>query len=260
MSCTINFEDLNTLKFKVNGSTNFNEVTQLMDNRFTGLPFFHKSIDLKVKNFNKIVQNQTGTIIIPKEVEAVIAPHLQNDLRHLIAYIQREPGTKSFGLIHLSVKFPFRLLNKEFNNLGRGLPRIFKNLFIYMGSRVKVPVVLAVASRKTNNHYESLAVGLSGISRYCSALYVHPLKEGGYIVKGGLEVEVFSQHISHNLGRLIHKTKDYLLPYDFFNMYLKKNLTPEREKIVEKLCKYVFGGCQLAEKLSNTINVQKLKE
>ena len=260
MSCQINFEDLNTLKFKVNGLTDFDKVTHLMDNRFTGLPFFHKSVDLKVNRFNKIIQNQTDIISVPEDVVEITSPHLLDDLRYLIYFIQREPGIKSFGLIHLSVRLPPLLLNKEFKDNGGGLPRPFKKLFSYIGSKVKVPIVLAVASRKTDNFYESLAVGLSGMSRYCSALYVNPSKEKGFIVKGGLEVEVFSQHMDHNIGRLIDNTKNYLLPLDFFNGYLKRNLIPEKEKIVEKLCKYVFHGCQLPERSSNAISVEKLNE
>jgi len=242
------FTELKQIEFKVTGATNFNEMTSWMDDRFTGLPLFHKSVELRVKRVEKLIENQANELRLPDEVYRATAPHLYGDLKHLIEFIQREPGLKSFGLLHLSVKLSPKLLRQELKRRKKDSSRSLDKLIQMVGARVSVPVILAVASRKTDDHYESLAVGINGVSNYCSALYVKPLEDGkSYAVKAGLETDVSAKHINTVVGKILNAFNGRLLPSDFFNNYLKNNLEPERERIVKTLCEYVFHGCRIPD-------------
>jgi hypothetical protein len=255
-----NFKELEYLVFKVTGAATFNEVTTWMDDRFVGLPLFHKSVELGVKRNEKLIQNQDNELRIPDEVFRTTAPHLYGDLKHLIEFIQREPGVKSFGLLHLSVKLSPQLLSQELKKRKKDSSRSLDKLIQIVGERVRVPVILAVASRKTDDYYESLAVGINGVSNYCSVLSVTPQKEEAcYLVKAGIEISVLPEHINSFAGKLLDASKDRFLPSDFFNNYLKNHLESEREKIVKTLCEYVFHGCRLPDEESKEqIIVEKL--
>ena len=242
------FTELKQIEFKVTGATNFNEMTSWMDERFVGLPLFHKSVELRVKRVEKLIENQANELRLPDEVYRATAPHLYGDLKHLIEFIQREPGLKSFGLLHLSVKLSPKLLSQELKRRKKESSRSLDKLIQMFGARVSVPVILAVASRKTDDYYESLAVGINGVSNYCSALYVkHQEDRKSYIVKAGLETGVSAEHINTFVGKILNAFNGRLLPSDFFNNYLKNNLEPERERIVKTLCEYVFHGCRIPD-------------
>ena len=242
MQGKIDFKELEHLVFKVTGDTNFNEVTTWMDERFLGLPLFHRSVDIGVKRVEKLIQNQANELRLPDEVYRATAPHLYGDLKHLIEFIQREPGIKSFGLLHLSVKLSPQLLSQELKKRKKDSSRSLDKLIQIIGKRVRVPVILAVASRKTDDYYESLAVGINGVSNYCSALSVTPQKEEAcYLVKAGIETKVMPEHINSFAGKLLNASKDRLLPSDFFNNYLKNHLEPERERIVKNSVRICFS-------------------
>lgn len=261
MQGQIDFNELEQLEFKVTGATNFNKVTTWMDDRFEGLPLFHQSVELGVRRVEKLIENQANELRIPDEVYRATAPHLIGDLKHLIDYVQREPGVKSFGLLHLSVKLAPQLLNQELSSRKKDSAMSFDKVLQLVGSRVRVPVLLAVASRKTDDYYESLAVGLNGVSNYSSALYLKPSADkSSYIVKAGLETRVSAKHINNFAGKILNASKNRLLAPDFFNNYLKNHLEPERERIVKTLCEYVFHGCRLPIEGVEQIKVEKLEE
>ena len=261
MQGKIDFNELDKLVFKVSGASSFNQVATWMDKRFVGLPLFHKSVELGVKRVEKLIENQANELRLPDEVYRATAPHLYSDLKHLIEFIQREPGLKSFGLLHLSVKLSPQLLTQELKRRKKDTSRSLDKLIQMVGTRVRVPVILAVASRKTDDYYESLAVGINGVSNYCSALSVTPQKdETCYLVKAGIETNVLPEHINSFAGKLLNASKDRLLPSDFFNNYLKNNLEPERERIIKTLCEYVFHGCRIPDEESEQIRVEKFEQ
>lgn len=235
----IDFSNLSNQSYKINSTADFDTVCNWMDNRFIGLPLFHQSITIKVKQFDKIIENESDSIKIPKSVFKITNSHLQKDLKHLISYIQREEGYKSFSLLHLTIKLPRHLLNKEFKNHKRiNLNPIF-SACKYLGPFIEIPVVLAVASRKSYSYYKSLAVGISGVTRYHSVLNMSFFKDKSeYIIQGNLEAKTSVKHIISPFKKLILKSN--VLPENFFNLYIDNHLNPEREKIIEKLCKYVF--------------------
>lgn len=254
----IDFSELNDFVFGISSSENFNTITKWMDRRFMGLPLFHKSVHLKVKRFEKVIESEPGELLLPKSVYKVTAPHLANDLNHLLNYIQREGGIKSFGLLHLSVKLMPHLLKHEilrYKTHGKSIP----SLLTWLGSQIEVPVILAVASRRTDNNYESLAVGLRGLDSYASALTLcTSANKNGYVVQAGLHTCASLDHIDHSMAKLLNVIDCQLLPKEFFNRYLKNYLIPERQDIVKALCEYVFHGCQLPEKFTYPIRVRRL--
>lgn len=167
-----------------------------MDERFVGLPLFHKSVQLGVKRVNKLIENEASELRLPDEVYRATAPHLYGDLQQLIEFIQREPGLKSFGLLRLSVKLSPKLLKQELKTRKNNSSRLLDKLIQMIGTKVSVPITLAVASRKTDDSYESLAVGINGVSSYSSALFVKQQEDrNSYIVKAGLELD----HVIHRL-------------------------------------------------------------
>ncbi len=252
-----NFGSLDQLAFELPATTDFGTLTEWMDHRFDGLPLFHRSIHLQVDLFEKVVQNEGGALEVPEHVFKRTSPHLKKDLDHLMAHIQRDEGIKSFGLLHLSVKLVSENCRETLEKQQyphKSIPRFLQ----WMGSKVKVPIVLAVASRKTQNHYESLAVGLRGLGHYRSSLTVGHSTDGrGYAVKAGLEAQVSCADIDHLAGKILAFSKGALLPPDFFDTYLQDHLMPEREHIVKTLCEYVFRGCRSPGEVSGPTDGQQ---
>ncbi len=235
----INFLNLGDSSYRISSSANFDTVCKWMDNRFWGLPFFHESVIIKVKKFDTFIEGEFGALKLPEQVYKITSKHLIEDLKSLINFIQRDKGVKSFGLLHLSIKLPQHLLNKEFKKLHQNKFNPFYSISRFFGSRVSVPMVLAIASRKTDSYYESLAVGVNGVSRYYSILNMESSQnKSEYIVRGNIESQVYLKHVSFPFKKLF--SKNNALPENFFNTYLNNYLKPEREKIVRRLCEYVF--------------------
>lgn len=253
------FSDLENFVYDIESLENFDTVTKWMEGRFKGLPIFHKSVHLKVKRLEKLIEEEAGQLRIPKAVLKMADPHLKHELNELISYMQHNDGVKSFGLLHLSVKLMPHLLQhelKKYRGHGRQLP----NYLLKIGSLIEVPIILAVASRKANDYYESLAVGLSGIGSYRSALSLfHCESENKYRVHAGLTATVSLEHINHILPEIMNATNCNLLPTGFLNRYLQNHLIPEREQIVKKLCKYVFQGCAPVNKFSPAVNLTPIE-
>ncbi|UJH68420.1 hypothetical protein [Allomuricauda sp. SCSIO 65647] len=242
MKRTVNFEELRHLKLETEATKSFDALIHCMENRFTGLPLFHKSIHLKVLKFEKIIENEVEIPSWQPSVFASAAPHLKKDLFELLNHARNKKGRKSLGLLFLRAKVFPHLLNQELQKRAKSISRTGQLLCRWIGPHIDAPVILAVLSIKTHNRYESLAVGLKGVSTYRSALYLRPLKGGThYEIEAGLDVEVLPKHLAHRMGPFLDATQSWLLPDDFFDGYLKNYLIPEKEDIVNKLCQYVFN-------------------
>ena len=252
------FSDLEHFVLEISSITNFDTITKWMEDRFIGLPLFHKSVHLKVKSYKRVIENETRALQLPTSVYRMTDSHLKKALNELMAHVQRKPGIKNFGLLHLSVKLVPELLQQEsgkYRDHGRHLP----NWLIQLGGFLEVPVILAVASRKTDNYYESLAVGIRGVGNYSSFLALHSSENNNtYKVHAGLQVGVSLAHINHLFPRLFCATNCNLLPTGFLNRYLQNHLIPEREEIVKKLCAYVFQGCTRENNRSEVLQITQI--
>lgn len=239
----LDFARLDDQRFEVTSGRDFESVAELMNARFSGLPSFHRSVRLDLLEDSKLISGEEGQLSIPKELDRLVEKHLRADLEHLISFINRGDGIKSLGILRLNIGLNDRFAREHLEReVGQKNPLI-RAATRFVSTHVRVPIVLAVASRRNGNHYESLAVGVRGVTRYSSALVVRPRKEkGSFDIVGGLEAEVRPENIDHPISRLLVAFGDSLLPTGFFNNYLNRYMVPERQRIVSKLCHYVFSG------------------
>lgn len=253
----LDFSTLDDVTYTVDSSASFETVAKWMENRFVGLPIFHKSIELRVKRYHKVILKEQGELKLPKFIYALTNHGNLDDLRQLLGYVQRESGLKSFGLLYLNVKLKQGLLKSEMNRyrmLGYKIP----NLVFKIGALVEVPITLAVASRKSNNYYESYAIGLNGVKNYQSALTLSLIERNRYVVNGGLHTSVYLNNIRHPLINILQNTGCRWLPREFLNRYLKNHLFPEKQMIVKELCNYVFNGCKPLATCHTAIPIQNM--
>jgi hypothetical protein len=250
------FTTLSEHNFKIDSNINFDDVVELMNNRFFGLPFFHQSIHLEVEKVEKLKQQSGLKIVVPERVYKSIDPHLQIDFEDMLSYIEQRPGDKTFNLIYLQIKLNSKMVKKEIQDYGTTF-KIFLSLLQKQLSSTKVPVVLASMSIKNGSSYESLAVGINGVNHYSSILKVRQICNHSYIIEGGLNAQVFLKDINHFYSKYLHYFNGIILPKDLFNNYLKNHLYAEKEDIMERLCKYVFNGCKTIEDSNNYIKIEK---
>ena len=219
-----------------------------MNDRFGGLPSFHQSVLLDVTGEHKCVSGERGKLQIPAQILALTEKHLKNDLQQLVDYINRGDGIKTLGILCFDIGLNREFAQQQLKEMGSRTPPLLRSVTRFFGSRVKVPIVLAVASRQTGDHYESLAVGIRGVTRYSSALVVKPHGcDGRYEVIGGLEAQVRREDIDHPISSLLVRFGETVLPRGFFNSYLQRYMVPERRRIVTRLCHYVFNGLKSVE-------------
>ena len=249
----LNFARLNDQRFEVRSDRDFQSVAQLMNDRFGGLPSFHSSVRLNLLEEQKLIADETGQLEIPALLAEQVEPHLRADLDHLVDTINRGEGVKSLGILRLEIGLNQEFARQQLDEMGDGTHPWIRKMARWVGSHVRVPILLAVASRKSEEQYESLAVGVRGVTRYSSALVVRPhqVAEGGspgvYEVTGGLEAQVQRENIDHPISALLVACGERVLPRGFFNRYLQRYMVPERRTIVTRLCHYVFSGLQELE-------------
>jgi len=241
----LDFSRLDDQRFEVRSGRDFDSVTELMNDRFGGLPSFHRSVRLDLTDDQKWITGETGDLTIPPQLDRMVEPHLRADLEQLISHINRGEGIKTLGILRLNIGLHHDFAREHLEQEGSGTHPLIRAAARLVGTRIRVPIVLAVASRKSGDHYESLAVGIRGVTRYCSALVVRPHRDSGrFEVTGGLEAEVKREDIDHPISRILVACGDRVLPRDFFNNYLQRYMVPERRTIVTRLCHYVFSGLQ----------------
>ena len=244
----LDFTRLNDQRFEVESDRDFESVVQLMNDRFGGLPSFHQSVLLDVTGEHKCVSGERGKLQIPAQILALTEQHLKDDLHQLVDYINRGDGVKTLGILCFDIGLNKEFAQQQLKEMGGRTHPLLRSVTRFFGSRVKVPIVLAVASRQTGDHYESLAVGIRGVTRYSSALVVKPHAcDGRYEVIGGLEAQVRREDIDHPISSLLIRFGDSVLPRGFFNSYLQRYMVPERRRIVTRLCHYVFNGLKSVE-------------
>ena len=244
----LDFTRLNDQRFEVESDRDFESVVQLMNDRFGGLPSFHQSVLLDVTGEHKCVSGERGKLQIPAQILALTEQHLKDDLHQLVDYINRGDGIKTLGILCFDIGLNREFAQQQLKEMGSRTPPLLRSVTRFFGSRVKVPIVLAVASRQTGDHYESLAVGIRGVTRYSSALVVKPhVCDGRYEVIGGLEAQVRREDIDHPISSLLVRFGETVLPRGFFNSYLQRYMVPERRRIVTRLCHYVFNGLKSVE-------------
>jgi len=244
----LDFTRLNDQRFEVESDRDFESVVQLMNDRFGGLPSFHQSVLLDVTDEQKCVSAEKGKLQIPPQILSLTEPHLKEDLQQLVDYINRGDGVKTLGILCFDIGLNREFAQQQLKEMGGRTHPLLRSVTRFFGSRVKVPIVLAVASRQTGDHYESLAVGIRGVTRYSSALVVKPHAcDGRYEVIGGLEAQVRREDIDHPISSLLIRFGDSVLPRGFFNSYLQRYMVPERRRIVTRLCHYVFNGLKSVE-------------
>lgn len=243
----LDFARLTDQRFEVKSERDFDAVANLMNRRFGGLPDFHRSVRLTVLEDRKLINAEAADLVVPAELDGLVEPHLRADLEHLIEFINRGEGVKTLGLLKLQVRLNPRYTSEHIAREECDKPALLRKLAGFVGNRVHIPIVLAVASRKNGSSYESLAVGLRGVTRYSSALFVTLM--GGsnvYQIEGGLEARVEPRHLDHALSHLLVGSRGRLLSRGFFNRYLERYMNPERGTIVSKLCRHVFSGLKSA--------------
>lgn len=244
----LDFTRLNDQRFEVESDRDFESVVQLMNDRFGGLPSFHQSVLLDVTGEHKCVSGERGKLQIPAQILALTEQHLKDDLHQLVDYINRGDGIKTLGILCFDIGLNREFAQQQLKDMGSRTSPLLRSVTRFFGSRVKVPIVLAVASRQTGDHYESLAVGIRGVTRYSSALVVKPHGcDGHYEVIGGLEAQVKREDIDHPISSLLVRFGETVLPRGFFNSYLQRYMVPERRRIVTRLCHYVFNGLKSVE-------------
>ena len=244
----LDFARLNDQRFEVRSDRDFESVVQLMNDRFGGLPSFHQSVLLEVTGEQKCISGEKGKLQIPAQILALTETHLKEDLQQLVDYINRGEGVKTLGILCFEIGLNREFAQQQLKDMGSQIPPLLRSVTRFFGSRVKVPIVLAVASRQTGDHYESLAVGIRGVTRYSSALVVKPHRaDGRYEVMGGLEAQVRREDIDHPISSLLVRFGEAVLPRGFFNSYLQRYMVPERRRIVTRLCHYVFNGLKSVE-------------
>ena len=214
----LDFTRLNDQRFEVESDRDFESVVQLMNDRFGGLPSFHQSVLLDVTGEHKCVSGERGKLQIPAQILALTEQHLKDDLHQLVDYINRGDGIKTLGILCFDIGLNREFAQQQLKDMGSRTPPLLRSVTRFFGSRVKVPIVLAVASRQTGDHYESLAVGIRGVTRYSSALVVKPHGcDGQYEVIGGLEAQVRREDIDHPISSLLVRFGETVLPRGFFN-------------------------------------------
>ncbi len=244
----LDFTRLNDQRFEVESDRDFESVVQLMNDRFGGLPSFHQSVLLDVTGEHKCVSGEKGKLQIPAQILALTEQHLKDDLHQLVDYINRGDGIKTLGILCFDIGLNREFAQQQLKDMGSRTSPLLRSVTRFFGSRVKVPIVLAVASRQTGDSYESLAVGIRGVTRYSSALVVKPHGcDGHYEVIGGLEAQVKREDIDHPISSLLIRFGETVLPRGFFNSYLQRYMVPERRRIVTRLCHYVFNGLKSVE-------------
>lgn len=244
----LDFTRLNDQRFEVESDRDFESVVQLMNDRFGGLPSFHQSVLLDVTGEHKCVSGEKGKLQIPAQILALTEQHLKDDLHQLVDYINRGDGIKTLGILCFDIGLNREFAQQQLKDMGSRTSPLLRSVTRFFGSRVKVPIVLAVASRQTGDSYESLAVGIRGVTRYSSALVVKPHGcDGHYEVIGGLEAQVKREDIDHPISSLLVRFGETVLPRGFFNSYLQRYMVPERRRIVTRLCHYVFNGLKSVE-------------
>ena len=244
----LDFTRLNDQRFEVESDRDFESVVQLMNDGFGDLPSFHQSVLLDVTGEHKCVSGERGKLQIPAQILALTEKHLKNDLQQLVDYINRGDGIKTLGILCFDIGLNREFAQQQLKEMGSRTPPLLRSVTRFFGSRVKVPIVLAVASRQTGDHYESLAVGIRGVTRYSSDLVVKPHGcDGRYEVIGGLEAQVRREDIDHPISSLLVRFGETVLPRGFFNSYLQRYMVPERRRIVTRLCHYVFNGLKSVE-------------
>ena len=197
-SLPLDFSRLDDQRFEVRSERDFDSVTELMNDRFGGLPSFHRSVRLDLTDDQKWITGETGDLTIPPQLDRMVEPHLRADLEQLISHINRGEGTKTLGILRLNIGLHHDFAREHLEQEGSGTHPLIRAAARLVGTRIRVPIVLAVASRKSGDHYESLAVGIRGVTRYCSALVVRPHRDSGrFEVTGGLEAEVKREDIDH---------------------------------------------------------------
>lgn len=242
-SLPLDFSRLDDQRFEVESDRDFDSVTELMNARFGGLPSFHRSVRLDLTDDQKMITGETGDLTLPSQLDRIVEPHLRADLEHLISHINRGEGVKTLGILRLYIGLNQEFAQEQLEEASRATHPLIRTIARKVGAHVRVPIVLAVASRKTDDHYESLAVGIRGVTRYPSALVVRPhLESNRFEVTGGLEAEVKRENIDHPISKLLVAFGDRVLPRGFFNDYLQRYMVPERRTIVTRLCHYVFSG------------------
>ena len=105
----LEFSRLDDQRFEVKSHRDFDSVTQLMNDRFGGLPSFHQSVHLDVTSDQKLIRCETGSLSIPSELLDLVEPHLKSDLQHLVDHITRGEGVKSLGILCIDIG-----LNQDF--------------------------------------------------------------------------------------------------------------------------------------------------
>ena len=261
MKPRIDFPKLATINLRYTSSEDTKTVWHWMENRFYGLPLFHKSVDLRVKYYQKIIEHEKGRLTIPHEIHKKVSPHLKADFKSLLTYLDSDSGIKNFGLLFLSVKLRPNLLKTQIKKKNSGILKVLQPIYWWIGQKTTTTVVLAIASRSNNCCYESLAVGIRGVSHYSSILNIKKQEtENTYTIKAGLRVFVSPKHLNHPV---IAKILSFSKTKNILNDYINHHLVPEKKEIVSKLCQYAFNGCMVrnkndfisSENLKKTINI-----
>jgi|GEM_PF-4102880 len=236
-----NFEDLRQITLYCKPTINFDAIVRGMENRFTGLPQFHQSIRLKVKDIRNCETGDNEFKTPPKSVWEWTAPHLVSDLLALFEHMRGKSGNKSCKLLFLEIGLPYAPLRQELIRRSGSMASANRYFCQWVGPQIRVPVILAVLSAVTDKYYESLAVGIRGVGAYRSALYISPTTAtGSYEISAGLEVSALPCHLDHWTGPVLPSLFSRCLPKDFLTTYFKNHLVPEKEEIVHRLCQYVF--------------------
>lgn len=241
----IAFEDLRQLRQELPSAGSFQQLVESMEDRFVGLPGFHRSVDLHLYEHRRLITGQETPLEAPRELLDLTRGHLARDLEELLAFVNRAPGRRSLGFLELGIRLNPDHLAEHLEHLERAAPGApVRSLLRAAGSRIEVPIRLALASRQDGEQYESLAVGIRGLSRYTSSIFLSRARaRGRFLVEGGLAARVDLEHIDHPISRLLRLVP--VLPASFFDDYVRTYMLPERPAIARRLCEHVFDGARL---------------
>lgn len=246
----MDLEDLKTSEISVSSKTDFETVVKWMENRFIGLPQFHTSINLQVLKHQCLIENEKDELMLPEGMRNIEYIQSSKNLHQAITNINKTEGAKSFGLLYLKIKLLPKLLKDQLKDYSKG----HRHLVYLIGSTIRVPVILALLSRKTSNHYESIAIGIKGVTNYNSILEVHaPQSTLEYQIKGGLRVSVEPEDLDH---LFLNKIRPFINSDNLINQYLGQYLIPEKKEIIRKLCEFTFNGCKMPKDFNKQESVK----
>ena len=225
--------------FEVDGNMSLTEFADGLDNRFAGLPQFHQSVMLRVVENQNLIHRTSGLLSIPDSILSRATKRLRPQALALIDDLNGIEGQRSLQLLRLGVRFPQDRILRHLYGLLSDAGSLRRQLLRFFITRQEVQILKIVGSVLSDERYQSHAVNLRGVTQYRSAIVVDRASQQAspMQIRGGLEVDICVRHIDHPARFL---AAGMGVPDEVFDEYLKAELHPERQEVMERLCRFAL--------------------